>query len=102
MLYDSTKTLLQSILRDLEVPQEVGWDDQIESGKQCLYEIYQMSRPSYRAYKTENLPSKSGVYNPVSEKLTRAVPHVKSMLSAMRRKDRAAALESGRGALASM
>jgi hypothetical protein len=52
MLSDSTKTLLKTILESLQAPKEVGWDDQIESGNQCLYEMHQMTRPSYRAYKT--------------------------------------------------
>ena len=52
MLCDSTKTLLQTILQSLQAPDQAGWDDQIESGNQCLYEMHQMTRPSYRAYKT--------------------------------------------------
>ena len=52
MLYDSTKGLLQNILRSLETPEKLGWDDQVESGKQCLYEMHQMSRPQYKAYRT--------------------------------------------------
>jgi hypothetical protein len=103
MLYDSTKALLRSILRELELPRDdIGWDEQIESGKQCLYELAQMSRPFYRAYQTETMASPAGVTNPASERLSRALPHVKSMLVAMRRKDRNAALASGRGALAAM
>jgi len=31
MLYDSTKSLLQSILRSLETCDEAEWDDQTES-----------------------------------------------------------------------
>jgi len=39
---------------------------------------------------------------PVYERAARAVPHVKSMVRAIRRKDRVAAVESGTAALAEM
>src|SRR5664279_1395557 len=45
MLYDSTKALLQSILRSLETTGEIRWDEHTESGNACLYEMHQMSRP---------------------------------------------------------
>ena len=101
MLCDSTKTLLQSILQSLQAPEQTGWDDPIESGKQCLYEMHQMTRPSHRAYKaisSEKWPS----HIPDGARLNRAMPHVKAMVSAIRRKDRLRALESGRSALAEM
>jgi len=99
MLCDSTRTLLQTILQSLQAPDQAGWDDQIESGNQCLYEMHQMTRLSYRAYKTigsDNwqIPDGSG--------MNRAMPHVKAMMSAIRRRDRATALENGKAALAEM
>jgi hypothetical protein len=102
MLYDSTKVLLRSILRSLETAEPSTFDDQIESGKQCLYEMHQMSRPLYKGYRTEGPNVKTPVLVPVSEKVVRAIPHVKLMVSAIRRKDQAAALKSGKAALAEM
>ena len=102
MLYDSTKTLLRSTLQSLETVDETTWDDQIESIKACLYEMHQMSAPLFRAYKKDALNAHSPAHNPICDKLNRALPHVKSMLSAVRQKDRAAALESGKAALAVM
>ena len=102
MLYDSTKAVLQSILRSLEANGEIPWDEHTESGNACLYEMHQMSRPVYRAYKTDGQAGKAPIQQPVSERLNQAVPHVKSMLSAVRKKDAAAALTSGRAALAVM
>jgi len=54
MLQESTKGLLIKIVQLLEITDEVGWDDQIEFGKECLYEMHQMTRPSYRAYRTDS------------------------------------------------
>jgi len=101
MLSDSTKTLLKTILESMQSPKEVGWDDQIESGNQCLYEMHQMTRPSYRAYKTTG-SDKWPAHVPDGAGLTRAMPHVKAMMSAIRRKDRATALENGKAALDEM
>ena len=53
MLYDSTKALLQSILRSLETSDEIRWDEHTESGNACLYEMHQMARPLYKAYRTD-------------------------------------------------
>jgi hypothetical protein len=97
MLGNSTKTALINILQALEKPDPSTWDDQNESGKYCLLEMHQMSAPSYRGYKADR---------PASElepgHMRRAIPHVKSMLMAIRRKDQAAALASGKLALAEM
>ena len=101
MLCDSTKILLQAIIHSLETPEPAGWDDQIESGKQCLYEMHQMTRPSYRAYKTAG-SDKWPSHVPDGAGLTRALPYVKAMVSAIRRKDRMMAVQSGNAALAEM
>lgn len=102
MIYDSTKILLQGILRSLETREGVVWDDHWESGKQCLYEMHQMSRPQYKGYRTEGQNGKAPIVVPVSTKVNRAIPHVKLMVSAIRRKDQATALECGKAALAEM
>ena len=102
MLYDSTKTLLQGILRTLEAADEAAWDGQIESCNQALYEMHQMSAPSYKPYKTDRSDAKWPSRVPDSEKLIRAMPHVKSMASAIRRRDQATALVIGRADLAAM
>jgi len=100
MLYDSTKVLLRSILWSLQ-NDTVGWEDHVESGSECLYEIHQMARPMYQAYRSD--PSSKGTHLvPVYERAARAIPHVKSMVRAIRRKDQATAVESGIAALAEM
>jgi len=43
MLYDSTRSLLQGILRSLETDDQTGWDDQTRNRQCCLYEMHQMS-----------------------------------------------------------
>ncbi|MGO4884447.1 MAG: hypothetical protein ACLP59_27045 [Bryobacteraceae bacterium] len=102
MLYDSTKSLLQSILRSLETVDASGWDDQTESGNACLYEMHQMSGSLYTAYRPDSLHAKSRLQGNLPEKLTKAIPHVKTMVIAIRHKDQIQALESGRAALAEL
>src|SRR6185503_16722954 len=101
MLYDSTKTLLQGIIRSLESTAKIGSDDQMELVRDCLYEMHQMARPLYQAYRKDN-SNKGPAFIPISERASRAIPHVKLMVRAIRQKDQAAALESGKAALAEM
>ncbi|SPF55305.1 conserved hypothetical protein [Candidatus Sulfopaludibacter sp. SbA4] len=101
MLYDSTKVLLRGMLGSLQKPDNVGWEDHVELGGECLYEIHQMARPLYRGYRTDAL-NRGPALVPVYERAARAIPHVKSMVRAIRRKDQTAAVESVRAALAEM
>ena len=101
MLYDSTKLFLTGILRSLQSPDTVKWDDQVEWGGECLYEMHQMSRPKYQGYRAD-AASKTPEFVPVYQRAARAIPHMKSMMRAIRRQDQAAAVESGRAALAEM
>lgn len=101
MLCDSTKILLRTIVDSLESSNQTGWDDAIESGYQCLYEMHQMTRPSFQAYKTtgsEKWPS----HVPNRASFNGAMPHVKAMMTAIHHKDRTTAIESGNAALAEM
>jgi hypothetical protein len=101
MLYDSTKVLLRGILGSLQSTGKIGWEDQVELGSECLYEIHQMARPKYQAYRTDS-STKGPALAPVYERAARAIPHVKLMVRAIRRKDQAGAVESGIAALAEM
>ena len=102
MLYDSTKVLLQSIVLSLEAGESSELEDRLERGKNCLYEMHQMCRSSYRAYRSDAPNAKYPAQLPITERLNRAMPHVKAMVSAMRRGDEATAIERGRAALAAM
>ena len=102
MLYDSTKGLLQSILRSLDAGDETKWDDRVESGNACLYEMHQMSGRLYMAYKADRLNASAAVQGSLPGKLKRAMPHARTMVIAIRHKDQVRALESGKAALAEM
>src|SRR5271157_2979350 len=102
MLYDSTKGLLQSILQALETGDETRWDDQTESGNACLYEMHQMSGALYKAYRSDSVNANSLVQSTLPDKLNRAMPHVRTMVIAIRHKDQTRALESGKTALSEM
>ena len=102
MLYDSTKGLLQSILRSLEAGDEARWDDRTESGNACLYEMHQMSAPRYKAYRSDTTVANAPMQSSFPGKLNRAMPYVRTMVIAIRHKDQPRALESGKAALAEM
>ena len=101
MLYDSTKVLLSGIVSSLQKQEKPGWEDHVELGGECLYEMHQMARPLYKGYRTDSQNSAPSLV-PVYERAARAIPHVKSMVRAIRRKDQAAAVASGAAALAEM
>ena len=95
MWYGNTKNLLESIVRGLktEPPQDdAEWQAQTELVQGCLAEMVEMSEPTVN-------PSMGAtsryVHRPVADKLNRAVPHVRSMLTAMRERDRNTALLHG-------
>jgi hypothetical protein len=101
MLYDSTKVLVHGILQSLRNSESDRWDDQAESGGECLYEMHQMARPRYQGYRAD-AANRAPSLVPVYERAARAIPHLKIMVRAIRRRDRAAAVESGNAALAEM
>jgi hypothetical protein len=102
MLYDSTKYLLQSILRSLETGDEAQWDDQTESGNACLYEMHQMSGRLYKAYRSDSLNAVFPSQSSLPERLKRAIPHARMMVIAIRQKDQERALASGHASLAEL
>jgi hypothetical protein len=95
MTYVEAKTSLNSILEWLEKNDDAGWDDQIGVGEECRSDMERMARPDYKRGRNSPAPD----HDP---KLNRAIPHVRAMLTAMRSRNRAAALEHGRAALAGM
>jgi hypothetical protein len=103
MLFDSTRSLLQSIVLTLErTGDESRWDDQTESGNACLFEMHQMSGRLYKAYKTDPHGTRADTQGSLIEKLNRALPHVRLMTIAIRRRDRVMALKNGKAGLAEM
>src|SRR5690242_14781183 len=101
MLFESTTLLLRSIVHSIEDGGETRWDDHLESGNQCLYELYQMSRSTSRTHKADS-QARFQVVTPPFARAVRAIPHVKTMMGSIRRKDQPAAVESGRAAIAEM
>ena len=91
----STKTLLESIVRQLrtEAPQnDAQWQAHTDGLQACPAEMVEMSEPIVS-------PSKGVtpryVHRPVADKLNRAMPHVRSMLTAIQQHDRTTALAHG-------
>ena len=95
MWYGNTKTLLESALRHLEIaesPADDDWQAQTEVVETCLAEMAEMSEPTINSSK--GVESRY-VHRPAADKLNRAMPHVRAMLTAMRARDRTQALKHG-------
>lgn len=99
MWYRSTKSLLESIVRWLknETPQDdAEWQAQTELVQACLSEMMEMSKPPVNAFRAA---TSRYVHRPVVNKLNGAMPHVRSMLTAMKDRDRTTALAHGETAV---
>jgi hypothetical protein len=95
MWYGNTKHLMESIVRGLKIepPQnDAEWQAQTELVQACLTEMVEMSEPTVN----QSMGATSRyVHHPVADKLNRAMPYVRSMLTAMRDRDRTTALAHG-------
>ncbi len=94
MFYGNTKSLLESIVRGLKTqpPQnDAEWQAQTDLVQGCLTEMIEMSEPTINSVNSTS----RYVHRPVADKLNRATPHVRSMLTAMRDRDGTTALAHG-------
>jgi hypothetical protein len=101
-MYADSKDSLKNIVDWLEGTDEAGWEHQIELGEQCRSDMERMARPIYTGAKARSHGAFGPERNPDAGKLNRAIPHVRAMLHAMQNRNRAAALEHGRAAMAVM
>jgi hypothetical protein len=101
-MYADSKNSLKNIIEWLEGTDDAGWEDQIELGEQCRSDMERMARPIYRRDKMGSGSAQPSERNPEAARLNRANPHVRAMLNTMRSRNRAAALEHGKAALAVM
>ena len=94
MWYGSTKVSLESIIRWLKTEgphDDDEWQSQSDLVLTCLAELAAMSEPTVDPSKVVS----RYVHRPVADKLNRAMPHLRSMLAAMRDRDRTTALAHG-------
>jgi len=100
-MYADSKTSLKGIMEWLEGSDHAGWERQIEVAEECRSDMERTARPKYSGAR-KGSHAFGPERNPDAGKLNRATPHVRAMLSAMRSRNRAAALEHGKAALAAM
>ncbi len=101
MLYEAVEKTLQQTVDWLQKGNDARswWDAHTDHAEMCLFEIVRMSQRITDPTKRSGWKSTS---DPPQQTLVRALPHVQNMVAAMRKRDRAAALKSGRAALAQM
>jgi len=100
-MYEDSKDALKRILDWLEGTDEAGWAAQIESGEAARADMERMARPDYHRGRGRGI-GQAPQRDPNAHKLNKAIPHVRAMLTAMQSRNRAAALEHGKAALAVM
>ncbi len=101
MMYDDSKNTLKGIVEWLQDSDEAGWEAQIKNGEAVREDLERMARPDYHRGRSRGMVQGTQ-RDPHAAKLNRAIPHVRAMLTAMMNRNRAAAVEHGRAALAVM
>ena len=99
MWYGNTKSILESIVRWLSTdPSQNDAESQAHTDlvESCLAEMAEMAEPTVNLSKEV---TSRHVHSPVANKVNRAMPHVRSMLTAMRDRDRTTALAHGKTTL---
>jgi hypothetical protein len=100
-MYADAKDSLKNILDWLDGTDKAGSERQIELGEQCRSDMERTARPKYSGAR-KGSHAFGPERNPDAGKLNRAAPHVRAMLTAMRNRNREAALEHGKAAMAAM
>jgi hypothetical protein len=100
-MYADAKNSLKNVLEWLDGSDHARWERQIELGEECRSEMERLARPKYGGAR-KGSHTFGPERDPDAGRLDRAIPHVRAMLSAMRNRNRAAALEHGRAAMAVM
>ncbi len=95
------KNSLKNIVDWLDGDDKAGWERQIELAEECRSDMERTARPKYSGAR-KGSHTFGPERNPDAGKLNRAIPHVRAMLAALRNRNRAAALEHGRAAMAAM
>lgn len=98
-MYADSKDTLKNILEWLEKANDTGWEDEIDLAEGCRSDMERMARPDYHRGRARGM-TQGPQRDPNAPRLNRAIPHVHAMLAAMRSRNRAAALEHARLALA--
>ena len=81
---------------------EGHWEDQVEIADTCLFEMQKKLRPITPTYKTGTRSAPMPIPSPYEDRLVRAIPHVETLLVALRKRNRVEARTSGNAALTEM
>src|ERR1051325_7671437 len=96
------KSDIENVLHWLHSKDETHWEDQSELMEEILWDLRRSVGPLTRREKTGSRSAQMPTYVPGSDKMMAAIPHVQQMLFEMRSRNRSAAIESGRLALAAL
>ena len=99
-MYADSKDSLKNILEWLEGTDEAAWEAQVESGEAARADMERMARPDY--HRGHGSGFQGPQRDPNANRLNKAIPHVRAMLTALQNRNRAAAVEQVRAALAVM
>jgi hypothetical protein len=98
-MYSASRADLENVIQWLRSNDESQWDDQISLLSETISKLQRMARPIRRPEKTGSRSAESNFFSIEANAITVAMPQLRNMLSAMRSRNRPAAIESGEAAL---
>jgi hypothetical protein len=100
MMYSASRSDVKNIVQWLQGHDESQWKDQTSLLSETISDLNRMARPKRRPDKTGSRSMEPDSIPHGAAEINTAMPQLKNMMSAMRSRNRAAAIESGEAALA--
>ena len=101
-MYSGIKADIESVFQWLRGSDEIQWEAQIVTLSDAISDAGLMALPRTRPDKTGTGSQEPATVLPGTREIGTALPYLRAMLAAVQRRNRAAALQSGRAALSSL
>ncbi len=90
---------IERIIRWLETDDEKTWSYYLVLAEQVSLDVLKKMEPRYRLYKSSSRSALPAAYDPNHEQARASLPHIETLVRALRHQIRPAALESAREAV---
>lgn len=90
---------LERIIRWLETNDEKAWSYYLVLAEQVSLDVLKKMEPQRRLYKSSSRSAATAVYDPNHEQARESLPHIETLVRALRHQIRQAAPESAREAV---
>jgi len=99
-IYSQEKADIETVVEWLEGTDETAFDHYAGFIEEAILDLKELATPKTRRDKNPSRSAELPTVLPGTTEINTALPHLRAMLNAMRRYERAISLEEGRAALA--